>query len=250
MIADYWMGLLGGLMIGSAAALLLLGNGRIMGASGILGSVVDGTALGFNAHGGVGCISVTANVAPKLCAEFQQATLAGEATAESEVNPAAINTGPNHWYGLAAAATPWYASAAFQLSLILFFVLVSLAALAAGLSPRSNLKLATYGRWPRLALAAAGLLTIILVAGVVNIIGYLAFADANNAGPNIPLSAILPLTALTSLGLAAGLIFFTVRRYREAGFRGLAWIVYGLVSAASAGFILFLAYWNILAPPM
>ena len=38
----------------------------------------DATALGFNAHGGVGCISVTANVAPKLCAEFQQATLAGD----------------------------------------------------------------------------------------------------------------------------------------------------------------------------
>ncbi|MDK1375539.1 MULTISPECIES: 4-hydroxy-tetrahydrodipicolinate synthase [unclassified Sinorhizobium] len=38
----------------------------------------DATALGFNAHGGVGCISVTANVAPRLCAEFQEATLAGE----------------------------------------------------------------------------------------------------------------------------------------------------------------------------
>lgn len=38
----------------------------------------DATALGFNAHGGTGCISVTANVAPRLCAEFQEATLAGE----------------------------------------------------------------------------------------------------------------------------------------------------------------------------
>ncbi len=38
----------------------------------------DGTALGFNAHGGIGCISVTANVAPRLCAEFQKATLAGD----------------------------------------------------------------------------------------------------------------------------------------------------------------------------
>jgi 4-hydroxy-tetrahydrodipicolinate synthase len=38
----------------------------------------DATALGFNAHGGVGCISVTANVAPKLCAEFQEATLSGD----------------------------------------------------------------------------------------------------------------------------------------------------------------------------
>ena len=38
----------------------------------------DATALGFNAHGGTGCISVTANVAPRLCAEFQLATLAGD----------------------------------------------------------------------------------------------------------------------------------------------------------------------------
>ena len=33
--------------------------------------------LGFNAHGGVGCISVTSNVAPRLCAEFQAASVNG-----------------------------------------------------------------------------------------------------------------------------------------------------------------------------
>ncbi|MGB1337195.1 4-hydroxy-tetrahydrodipicolinate synthase [Planktomarina sp.] len=38
----------------------------------------DATALGFNAHGGIGCISVTANMAPALCAQMQQATLAGD----------------------------------------------------------------------------------------------------------------------------------------------------------------------------
>ncbi|MGF1476280.1 MAG: 4-hydroxy-tetrahydrodipicolinate synthase [Geminicoccaceae bacterium] len=37
----------------------------------------DPTALAFNAHGGVGCISVTANVAPKLCAMMQEASLDG-----------------------------------------------------------------------------------------------------------------------------------------------------------------------------
>ena len=36
----------------------------------------DGTALDFNLRGGVGCISVTANVAPKLCSEFQEASIA------------------------------------------------------------------------------------------------------------------------------------------------------------------------------
>jgi 4-hydroxy-tetrahydrodipicolinate synthase len=37
----------------------------------------DGTALGYMAHGGHGCISVTANVAPSLCAKFQEACLQG-----------------------------------------------------------------------------------------------------------------------------------------------------------------------------
>ena len=40
----YIYGLIGGLIIGSAAALYLLGNGRIMGASGIIGGLVDGSA--------------------------------------------------------------------------------------------------------------------------------------------------------------------------------------------------------------
>jgi 4-hydroxy-tetrahydrodipicolinate synthase len=40
----------------------------------------DASALGYNAQGGHGCISVTANVAPRLCAEFQEATLAGDYT--------------------------------------------------------------------------------------------------------------------------------------------------------------------------
>ena len=34
--------------------------------------------LGFNAHGGISCISVTANIAPQLCAAFQEATLRGD----------------------------------------------------------------------------------------------------------------------------------------------------------------------------
>ncbi len=38
----------------------------------------DASALGFNAHGGVGAISVTSNVAPRLCAEFQEASLSGD----------------------------------------------------------------------------------------------------------------------------------------------------------------------------
>ncbi len=48
------------------------------GADFVMFSGEDATALGFNAHGGRGCISVTSNVAPALCAEFQNASLAGD----------------------------------------------------------------------------------------------------------------------------------------------------------------------------
>ena len=41
---DWIMGLMGGLLIGLAGAVYLLGNGRIMGASGIIGGLVDGSA--------------------------------------------------------------------------------------------------------------------------------------------------------------------------------------------------------------
>ena len=42
---DWIWGLVGGLMIGTAAAIFLLGNGRIMGASGLIGGLVDRTGL-------------------------------------------------------------------------------------------------------------------------------------------------------------------------------------------------------------
>ncbi|KHK90966.1 4-hydroxy-tetrahydrodipicolinate synthase [Novosphingobium malaysiense] len=46
----------------------------------------DELALPFSAAGGVGCISVTANVAPKLCAEFQAACAANDLTLAREIN--------------------------------------------------------------------------------------------------------------------------------------------------------------------
>ncbi len=51
---------------------------RAMGPDFIQLSGEDATALGFNAHGGAGCISVTSNIAPALCAQFQNACLAGD----------------------------------------------------------------------------------------------------------------------------------------------------------------------------
>lgn len=52
----------------------------------ILLSGDDSTALGFNAHGGNGCISVTANVAPRLCSEMQELSLAGNFAAARAIN--------------------------------------------------------------------------------------------------------------------------------------------------------------------
>jgi 4-hydroxy-tetrahydrodipicolinate synthase len=49
-----------------------------MGPDFILLSGEDATALGFMAHGGHGCISVASNVAPRLCADFQNACMAGD----------------------------------------------------------------------------------------------------------------------------------------------------------------------------
>ncbi len=55
----------------------------------------DITALGFMAHGGHGCISVTSNVAPRLCAEFQGACLKGDyataLTLQDKLTPLHIN---------------------------------------------------------------------------------------------------------------------------------------------------------------
>ena len=46
----------------------------------------DPTAIGFNAQGGIGCISVTANVAPALCSQMQEATLNGDYGAALALN--------------------------------------------------------------------------------------------------------------------------------------------------------------------
>ncbi|MGO4525350.1 4-hydroxy-tetrahydrodipicolinate synthase [Microvirga sp. 2MCAF35] len=51
---------------------------QVLGPDFIQLSGEDATALGFMAHGGHGCISVTSNVAPRLCAEMQSACLKGD----------------------------------------------------------------------------------------------------------------------------------------------------------------------------
>lgn len=72
----------------------------------------DATALGFNAHGGRGCISVTANVAPQLCAEMQAATLRGDFQTALEITDRLM---PLH---IAIFLEPGLAGAKYGLSLL------------------------------------------------------------------------------------------------------------------------------------
>lgn len=72
----------------------------------------DATAHGFNAQGGVGCISVTANVAPALCAQLQEATMRGDYAAALDI---ADRLMPLHH---AIFAEPGLAGAKYGLSLL------------------------------------------------------------------------------------------------------------------------------------
>ena len=68
---DWIYGFLGGLMIGGAAVLYLLFNGKIMGVSGIVGGLVDGSEWGDWAQRAAfiaGCILVPALIVPRLWA--------------------------------------------------------------------------------------------------------------------------------------------------------------------------------------
>lgn len=72
----------------------------------------DPTAHGFNAQGGVGCISVTANVAPKLCSQLQEACLAGDYAAALSIQDRLM---PLH---IAIFTEPGLAGAKYGMSLL------------------------------------------------------------------------------------------------------------------------------------
>lgn len=59
---------------------------QAIGASFCMLSGEDVTALAFNAQGGVGCISVTANVAPRACADMQEAWAKGDTARAARIN--------------------------------------------------------------------------------------------------------------------------------------------------------------------
>ena len=68
----------------------------------------DATAHGFNAQGGVGCISVTANVAPKLTSQLQTACAAGDYAAAIEHFTAVVDHAPDFAEGYNGRATAYY----------------------------------------------------------------------------------------------------------------------------------------------
>ena len=176
-------------------------------------------------------------------------TLEGQAAAATAVpSPEAIDTGFNRWYGLGPVATPWYASAAFQLPLMLWFVVVFLAGLGTSLNPRARLDLARWGHGPRLALGLAGLVNLLLLAGLLNVITFLAFADVNGAGPAVPFSGGLPILAGASLVATLGLLFFAAQG-RGAWSRRL-WGLYAVMAGTAVAFVPFLVYWHVLGPPL
>ncbi len=72
----------------------------------------DATAISFNAQGGQGCISVTANVAPQLCAEMQAATARGDYATALDITDRLM---PLH---IAIFLEPGLAGAKYGLSLL------------------------------------------------------------------------------------------------------------------------------------
>jgi dienelactone hydrolase len=146
-----------------------------------------------------------------------------------------------HWYGLGAHPTPWYASAGFQLPVILAFLFVFVLALIASLLPWLEFG----GGLPRLVLGLSAAANTSLLAGLLFAIGYLLNADANSAAPAIPLGEWLFPLAWASVVLAGSLAYFWRRARSQSGNRfGRA--VFTLMTLAAWGFIPFLLYWGVL----
>jgi hypothetical protein len=153
---------------------------------------------------------------------------------------------PLRWYGIGAQPTPWYATAGVQLSLVLFFLLVSLLAVVLSLIPGARLPLPQLGIVPRLVLGLAGVVNLVLVASLLLVINYLLNADAASASPAVPLTGALPLLSILSVALALALVYLTFRAWRVGAWSGVVRALYTLVTATALSFIPFLAYWHIL----
>ncbi|WIY53973.1 4-hydroxy-tetrahydrodipicolinate synthase [Devosia sp. YIM 151766] len=81
-----------------------------LGADFILLSGEDITALGFNAHGGNGCISVTSNIAPRLCSQMQELSLAGDFAAARAIQNQLVHLHKNMFVEPSPAPVKYAAS--------------------------------------------------------------------------------------------------------------------------------------------
>lgn len=154
------------------------------------------------------------------------------------------------WYGRGAAAAAGLASFPLQVGLIVFFGLVFGLGLLAALNPRVELALPGLGSLPRLALLLGSVVNLALLAGLLKVIAFLAFADPDGAGPQVPYAGLLAALAGVSVLLAIGLAFFALRGGASPEWPRGVQAVYALAAIAAAGYLPFLLYWNLLGPPL
>lgn len=162
-----------------------------------------------------------------------------EPAPQPEPSALPIDPGPNRWYGTGPDTTPWYATASFQLSLILFFLLTFAATAIASLLPWVKFN----GVWPRLTVGLTGSLNLGLLVGLLVVLNFLLNADAEGFLPPVPLSAWLFPLAWGSVVLAVGLTYFW---QAEAFWPGVGQGLFGFLTLMAWGFVVFLAYWGVL----
>lgn len=164
--------------------------------------------------------------------------------------PDLINSGAQRWAGLGAAQTPWYATYGVQIGLMVFFAAVFGAGLLTALNPWAKLALPAMGNLPRAALLLASIVNLALLVGLLAVIAFLAFADANGSGPQVPYAGVLAALAGISVLLAIVLLIFAWSGWQSAVWSAWMRSLYILVAAAAAAYLPFLLYWNLLGPPL
>lgn len=146
-----------------------------------------------------------------------------------------------HWYGMGARTTPWYATASFQLPLMLMFALSFVGAAMASVLPWTKMG-GCLSRW---LVGVTGLHNALLLASLLWVINYLLNADATDAVPAIPHVGILLPMAWAAVALAVGQAWLWWKTRASASNR-LGRLAVSLSTLASWAFVPFLAYWGVL----
>lgn len=144
------------------------------------------------------------------------------------------------WYGVGAGTTPFYATAPFQLPLILIFLLTFVVAVAVSLLPWVKLG----GTLSRLAMGLLGITNTVLLVGLLNAINFLLNADADAASPPVPLGNwLMPLGWLSVITL--GLLAYAWQRTQSTRRQGAGRALVIVILVVAVAFIPFLAYWEV-----